>query len=127
VTAPIADRAVLAQAVAAGVAAVPGVARLATGGGTEVATLYPGGKVIGVKVTDSSVAVHIVAARLPLPALIRQVRAAARSALAALGSEHPVDVVVEALNLDLELLPPPAAASTDDRRLRLAAAGQGGR
>lgn len=123
-TTPIADRAALAHAVAASVAGVPGVARLSGGAGIEAATLYPGGKVTGVKVSDHRVAVHIAADRLPLPALAGEVRAAARAALASLASEHAVDVVIEAL--DLEQLPL-LAASTDERRAQPVAAGHGGR
>jgi hypothetical protein len=124
VTTPPADRAALAQAVAANVAKVPGVARLSAGAGIEVATLYRGGKVTGVKVTDRRVAVHIVAAQLPLLALTGEVRAAAQDALASVGSQLPVDVVVEAL--DVEQLPQ-AAASTDSGRPQACMAGQGGR
>jgi hypothetical protein len=109
VTTPTAGRAALAQAVAAGVIRVPGVVRLSAGAGIEVATLYPGGKVVGVKVTDHRVAVHIVADRLPLPVLGNEVRAAARAALVPLGFERPVDVVIEAL--DLEELPLAAASA----------------
>lgn len=99
------DRAALARAVAAAVAAVPGVARLSGGAGpVEVATLYPGGKVLGVRVAGGRIAVHVAAARLPLPPLVAEVRAAAERAAAGLGERRPVDVTVEALELDA--LPP---------------------
>lgn len=97
---PIAARAALAHAVAAAAVAVPGVARLSGGAGIEVATLYPGGKVTGVRVSEHGVSVHIVVDRLPLPPLIGKVRAATREALTSLGAEHPVDVVVERLNVE---------------------------
>jgi hypothetical protein len=94
------DRATLAQAVAAGVLAVPGVARLSGGRGVQVATLYPGGKVVGVVADDQAVRVHVVAGRLPLGPLVQEVRAAAAIVLAGLGAARVVDLVVEDLELD---------------------------
>jgi hypothetical protein len=94
------DRATLAQAVAAGVLAVPGVARLSGGRGVEAATLYPGGKVVGVVADDQAVRVHVVAGRLPLGPLVREVRAAVAIVLAGLGAARVVDLVVEDLELD---------------------------
>ena len=57
------DRAVLAAAVAAALARVPGVARLSPGTGVEVATQFAGGKVVGVGVRGDAVV-----ARSGLPA-----------------------------------------------------------
>ena len=94
------DRAALAQAVAAGVLAVPGVARLSGGRGIEAATLYPGGKVVGVVTDDQVVRVHLVAGRLPLGPLVQEVRAAVAIVLVALGAARVVDLVVEDLELD---------------------------
>lgn len=94
------DRATLAQAVAAGVLAVPGVARLSSGSGVEAATLYPGGKVVGVVADDQAVRVHVVAGRLPLAPLVQEVRAAVAIVLAGLGAARVVDLVVEDLELD---------------------------
>jgi hypothetical protein len=94
------DRATLAQAVAAGVLAVPGVARLSSGRGVEAATLYPGGKVVGVVADDQAVRVHVVAGRLPLAPLVQEVRAAVAIVLAGLGAARVVDLVVEDLELD---------------------------
>ena len=55
----------LALAVAAAVDTVVGVRR--TGGpGVEVATQYPGGRVVGVRLGPDEVTVHIIAERLPL-------------------------------------------------------------
>ena len=122
-SAPLVERVAVAQAVAAAVAGVPGVARLSGGAGIEAATLYPGGKVTGVKVADHRVAVHLVASQLPLPALVGEVRAAARAALASLGFEHSIDVVVE--SLDLDQLPP--AASAGEGLAQPVTVGQGGR
>ena len=94
------DRSTLAQAVAAGVLAVPGVARLSGGRGVEAATLYPGGKVVGVVADDQAVRVHLVAGRLPLGPLVQEVRAAVAIVLAGLGAARVVDLVVEDLELD---------------------------
>jgi hypothetical protein len=94
------DRATLAQAVAAGVLAVPGVARLSGGRGVEAATLYPGGKVVGVVADDQAVRVHLVAGRLPLGPLIQEIRAAVTIVLVALGAARGVDLVIEDLELD---------------------------
>jgi hypothetical protein len=94
------DRATLAQAVAAGVLAVPGVARLSGGRGVEAATLYPGGKLVGVVADDQAVRVHVVAGRLPLGPLVQEVRAAVAIVLAGLGATRVVDLVVEDLELD---------------------------
>ena len=94
------DRATLAQAVAAGVLAVPGVARLSGGRGVEAATLYPGGKVVGVVADEQAVRVHVVAGQLPLAPLVQEVRAAVAIVLAGLGAARVVDLVVEDLELD---------------------------
>jgi hypothetical protein len=112
------DRAILAQAVAAGVLAVPGVARLSGGRGVEAATLYPGGKVVGVVADDQAVRVHVVAGRLPLGPLVREVRAAVAIVLAGLGAARVVDLVVE--DLELDQLPsgaPETMATVVDRPL----------
>ena len=106
--APAADqRAVLALAVAGVVTGVAGVARLAdrsVPAGVELATHYPGGKVTGVRIVGDTVSVHLVADRLPLPAVAGEARAAAEASLASLGARHRVDVVVE--DLEVDELPP---------------------
>jgi hypothetical protein len=94
------DRATLAQTIAAGVLAVPGVARLSGGRGVEVATLYPGGKVIGVVADEQVVRVHVVAGRLPLGPLVQELRATVAIVLAGLGAARVVDLVIEDLELD---------------------------
>ena len=92
----------LALAVAAAVDSVSGVRR--TGGpGVEVATQYPGGRVLGVRLGADEVTVHIVAERLPLDAVADAVRVAARSALAAHGDSRAVAVSVD--DLDVSFLP----------------------
>ena len=84
----------LALAVAAAVDTVGGVRR--TGGpGIEVATQYPGGRVVGVRVGTDEVTVHIVAERLPLDAVAGAVRLAARSALVSLRDSRTVAVAIE--------------------------------
>ena len=92
----------LALAVAAEVDTVGGVRR--TGGpGVEVATQYPGGRVLGVRLGADEVTVHIIAERLPLDMLAEAVRFAARSALAAHGDRRAVVVRVD--DLDVMSLP----------------------
>ncbi|MBA2629875.1 MAG: hypothetical protein H0U84_02490 [Thermoleophilaceae bacterium] len=95
-----ADRAALAQAVAAGVLRVLGVARLTGGRGVEAATYHPGGKVVGVVVRDDAVSVHVVARGRSLTRVVEDVRAATREVLSARGRPVPVEVVVEDLELD---------------------------
>lgn len=96
----------LALAVADAVTSVPGVARLSPGPGVEVATLFAGGKVIGLRLSGATVAVHIVADQGPLKPIAEEVAAAARRVLSAAGDGRPVTVVVE----DVE------AAALDRRR-----------
>ncbi len=94
------DRTSTAQAVAAGVVRVPGVARLTGGPGVEVATYHPGGKVVGVVVRDDAVSVHLVARALPLTRVVEEVRAATREILTAQGRPPVVDIVIEDVELD---------------------------
>jgi hypothetical protein len=97
----------LALAVAAAVDSVGGVRR--TGGhGVEVATQYPGGRVLGVRLGADEVTVHIVAERLPIDAVADAVRVAARSALAGLGDNRGVAVSVE----DLDVLSLPGGSAS---------------
>ena len=92
----------LALAIAVAVDSVGGVRR--TGGpGVEVATQYPGGRVLGVRLGADEVTVHIIAERLPLDAVADAVRLAARSALSGLGDSRAVAVSVD--DLDVASLP----------------------
>lgn len=102
------DAGALAEEVAAAVAAVPGVARLASksAGGVEVATYHARGKVVGVRVRESSVAVHVVAGRLPLPDLIAEIHLLATEVVTAYAGPRAVYVTVE--DLDVDGLPGPA-------------------
>jgi len=85
----------LAQAVAAAVTAVPGVARLSGGSGVEVATLFAGGKVVGLRLSGEQVDIHVVADRVPLPPIADEAAKAARRVLAVAGDDRQVRVVVE--------------------------------
>jgi hypothetical protein len=84
------------------VLAVPGVTRLTPGGPVEVATLFAGGKVVGVRLGDA-VEVHVAVDRLPIAPLAEQVRAAVRTVLERDGESRPVEVVVD--DLEPEALP----------------------
>jgi len=82
-----------ADAVAALVLAVPGVARLHPGRFGEVATYLPGRRVTGVKLTDDRVEVHVVIADdEPIRALAQQIHAAVAAVVTV-----PVQVFVEDL------------------------------
>jgi uncharacterized alkaline shock family protein YloU len=66
-----------ADVIADAVTGVPSVARLVGGGFPEVATYLPGRRVIGVRVADDGVQVHVAARYgVELPELDRQIRAA---------------------------------------------------
>ena len=97
----------VARAVADAVLGVPGVAQLSPGFPVEVATLFAGGKVVGVRLSGEVVEVHIVADRGPLPAVAEEASAAAKRTLSAAGDDRDVMVVVD----DVE-------ASAVDRRAR---------
>lgn len=99
------DRSVIAQEVARAVEAVPGVARLSPGTVFEVATLYAGGKVVGVRLTPEVVFVHLVLDRLPVAPVAEAARSAATIALDDLGDSRPIEVVVEDLQLPEDRLP----------------------
>jgi hypothetical protein len=85
----------LAAAVREAALAVPGVARLAPGTGAEVATHFPGGKLVGVRLAGATVQLHLVVDRLPVPPIAGQVERAVRAVLAGAGDPRPVRVVVE--------------------------------
>ena len=90
----------LARSVADAVVAVPGVAALSPGSGVEVATLFAGGKVIGLRLGEEAVEVHIVADQVPLQPIADEAAQAARRVLAAAGDDRPVQVVVEDVMVD---------------------------
>jgi hypothetical protein len=85
----------LARAMAEAVLDVPGVARLSPGYPVEVATLFAGGKVVGVRLSGEVVEVHIVAGQVPLPPVAEQASIAAKRVLSAAGDDREVMVVVD--------------------------------
>jgi hypothetical protein len=85
----------LARAVADAVLKVAGVARLSPGSPVEVATLFAGGKVVGLRLSGEMVEVHIVADRGPLPQVGEEASAAAKRVLSAAGDDREVMVVVD--------------------------------
>ena len=92
----------LALAVAAAVDSVVGVRRT-SGPGVEVATQYPGGRVVGVRLGADEVAVHIIAARFPLEIVADAVHAAVGAALAGFGDRRAVAVIID--DLDVSSMP----------------------
>jgi hypothetical protein len=85
----------LARAVADAVTAVPGVAGLTGGFGVEVATMFAGGKVVGVHLGEDQVEVHIVADQAPLTRVADEAAEAALRVLAAVDDPRPVRVFVD--------------------------------
>lgn len=85
-----------ADAVEAIVRAVPGVADMHAGMFGEVATHLPGRKVVGVRISGSTIDVHITAWADPS---VRETAAAVRAALADRWPDASVDVTVEAVAL----------------------------
>lgn len=90
------------------VAAVPGVARLAAGRVSELATYLPGERIPGVRLTDDGLHVHVaLKAAGDLRAVAGRVHQAARQALATGGTVPVPAVHVHVEDLDVE----PATAS----------------
>lgn len=108
---PPGRRGELALVVAAEVDALDGVHRfggsnvatVAGVAGTEIATQYPGGRVLGVQLSPEEVVVHIVAERLPVHQAADEVVSAGRRALDAAGDSRLVAVVVD--DIDVDVLP----------------------
>ena len=98
--APVGPRRQLAAAIADAIATVPGAVLTDRSG---VATQFPGGTVRGVRLTDESVKVQIVAETLPLPALIEAVNRAAGTVLAEAGDSRPLHVHIADLDLSGQL------------------------
>ncbi|MFY1692149.1 hypothetical protein [Plantactinospora sp. WMMB782] len=86
------------------VLAVPGVTRLTPGVGVEVATLFPGGKIVGIRLGDP-VEVHVQVDPVPIPPLAEQIRVAVRDVLADLGRQSSVEVVVDDIDLPVPVEP----------------------
>ena len=85
----------LARSIADAATQVSGVAGLTGGPGVEVATLFAGGKVVGLRLGDDQVEVHLIADRVPLPPVAQEAAAAVRRVLAAFGDRRSVQVVVD--------------------------------
>ncbi|WIX98137.1 hypothetical protein QRX60_29175 [Amycolatopsis mongoliensis] len=85
---------VIADAVAAAVRACPAVAGLHGGRYGEVATYLPGRAVLGVRVTDEEVSVHVVGR---YPASITEIAGQVRTAVRAVVADRLVSVTVEDL------------------------------
>ena len=94
----LADKVGLATAVRDAVLGVDGVAGLSAGGPVEVATLYAGGRVSGVRLGDE-VEVHVVVGAVPIGPLGERIRAAVRAVLERAGADRPVEVVVDDVDL----------------------------
>jgi uncharacterized alkaline shock family protein YloU len=86
------DRRIDADTVAALVRAVPGVVDLHPGMFGEVATYLPGRRVVGVRIDDARVEVHIT---VSTDADVRETASAVRATVGAAVPETPVDVTVE--------------------------------
>ena len=100
--APGCGRGLVAGSVAAAVDQVSEVRR-SGGTGVEVSTQYRGGRILGVALTDTEVAVQVIAEALPLEPVVAAVRAAALGALRSLSDSRGVRVVVD--DLDVSRLP----------------------
>ena len=92
----------LALAVAGAVDTVAGVRR-SGGQGVAVATQYPGGRVVGVRLGPDEISVHIIAERLPLEVVADAVHAAVGATLAGLGDRRAVTVTID--DLDVPSMP----------------------
>ena len=104
--APAADvrrRATLALAVAAAVDGVGG-ARRTVGSGVEVATQYPGGRVVGVRLGEARIEVHIVVESLDVVRVADEIHVEARAALNRVGDPRAVAVTVD----DIDVVSVPA-------------------
>ena len=99
VTAPdVGRRATVAVVVAAAVDGVGG-ARRTVGLGVEVATQYPGGRVIGVRLGDASIDVHIVVEGPDVARVADDIHVEVRAALDRVGDPRAVAVTVDDIDL----------------------------
>ena len=89
---PVAD--LIADAIAAAVRACPAVAGLHSGRYGEVATYLPGRAVVGVRVSDGNVSVHVVGR---YPASITEIADQVRAAVGTVVADRSVSVTVEDL------------------------------
>lgn len=93
-TPPAAGADLIADTIAAAVRACPAVAGLHGGRYGEVATYLPGHAVVGVRVTDRDVGVHVVGR---YPASIAAIAEQVRTAVGTVVADRPVSVTVEDL------------------------------
>ncbi|AVT38262.1 hypothetical protein [Plantactinospora sp. BB1] len=94
----VADLASVAGRVRDAVLAVPGVSGLTAGTGVEVATLFPGGKIVGIRL-GNPVEVHVEVAPVPIAPVAEQIQRAVRAVLADFGQRPSVEVVVDDIDL----------------------------
>jgi hypothetical protein len=91
----------LARSIADAVTEVPGVAGLTSADSSvEVATLFAGGKVVGLRLGEDAVEIHIVVERVPMQPVADKAVAAARRVLSAIGDDRAVQVIVADVVLD---------------------------
>lgn len=88
----------LALTVAAAVDTVDG-ARRSGDGGVEVATQYRGGRVVGVRLGDAQIEVHVVAEHPDVAVVAGKIQVAARRALDLVGDRRKVMVFVDDLDV----------------------------
>ncbi|GIG91147.1 hypothetical protein [Plantactinospora endophytica] len=93
-----ADPGTVARRIRDAVLAVPGVTGLTPGGGVEVATLFPGGKIAGIRLGDP-VEVHVEVGPVAIAPVAEQIQAAVRGVLDTFGRDSAVEVVVEDIEL----------------------------
>ncbi|MEN3615473.1 hypothetical protein AAH979_39010 [Plantactinospora sp. ZYX-F-223] len=94
----VADQATVAGKIRDAVLGVPGVTGLTAGTGVEVATLFPGGKVVGIRLGDP-VEVHVGLGPVPIAPVAEQIQVAVRGVLAGFGQQPSVEVVVDDIDL----------------------------
>ncbi|GAB3977874.1 hypothetical protein V1634_13385 [Plantactinospora veratri] len=92
------DRSTVVGRVRDAVLAVPGVSGLTAGTGVEVATLFPGGKIVGIRL-GNPVEVHVEVGPVPIAPVAEQIRVAVRAVLADYGQQPSVEVVVDDIDL----------------------------
>ena len=109
---PSSRRRHLAETIAAAVDEVPGVRRT-QGSGVVVATLYAGGQVTGVALSEESVLICVALSRLPVSTVADEIIHAAGGALTTLGDDRRVRVQVD--DLDVDRLPKPSVMAPAKR------------
>ena len=98
------QRAELAERIVAAVTTVPGVVRVGGGGQVGAATYQGARRITGVAVGRDDIAVHVQVDRLPLPPVVRAVRAAVAAVLRD-ASWPSADITVTVADLSLQRLP----------------------